>query len=470
MLPLTFALPILLHYGLRRAPAKAYPLFLLGGALTWAFNIPHLSHHGLHALNPHANLASSLITAFTAVPRTPFLPYPNFVFYFMKSVHALGLAGAALALVGAVQLLRRDWKLLLTMVLFILPTYGVLAAQLEWIEGDKPRIFLTVWMPLMILLGAGLDATMRRAEWRRNLAVSAAATLTVGLVFLGLGKVHGQLEHSIYEQGLIYQRESPAFAQHQREHFGHLPLLPDYSQLTRKLHLGRKRAEQNLVAHTLFANPVPGTAPLNPWVEHAIQPATIPEPANPELSDRYVAFALDPELLLGSGQGAVTLLAQDASVDIDLSRPDQLDDLYFARKTVSWQDQDLLVAVRPKAREIRALGELFIELNGDNDFWGGMVGPIAQSGRIDDLPGPFRTEHLSPYALPGGAEPRPAHALSSSPRMITMRVPADLRVIVRYLVLNGVIGDIYRISSWSIDLNEESPGVEYHFGEPEGYL
>ena len=40
MIPLTFALPVLVLYAARRVPLRYFLLFAVGGALTWAFNIP----------------------------------------------------------------------------------------------------------------------------------------------------------------------------------------------------------------------------------------------------------------------------------------------------------------------------------------------------------------------------------------------------------------------------------------------
>ena len=426
-------------------------------------------------MNPRAGLLESLFTAFTTLPRTPFLPYPNFVFYFLKAIHALGLLGAALVVVGALRLARKDWKLLLVLVLMILPTYLILASQRDWIEGDKPRIFLTVWMPLMMMLGAGLCTVIRGQRRASGLATLIGAVAMVALLHLGLCAVHGQPDEQTYQLGDIYQRESPALARHLRGAFSRLPLVPDFGQLFLKLDLGRKRIEEQVVAHTLFASPLPGDPPLNPWVKRTVQPSTLERPPGRSLSREMVTLRIDLELLLSDGGGgAVTRVEDGGRVDIDLSEPAGLVKLYFTTRQVSWQKNDLTVAVRPRSREVGFLGELHVELNGDVHRGGGQVGPRSKPGTAKPPPSgmlTWPTKRLSPYALPCTAETRPAVMLPQRARALTLRVPRDLRVLIRYLVLNGFVGDIYRISSWSIDASEPGePRVTFHFGEPEGYL
>ena len=473
MLPLTFALPVLVLYIGRRVPLRYFLLFAVAGFLTWAFNIPHLGNHGLHSLNPRGGYLESLYTAFAALPRTPFMPYPNFVFYFLKAIHALGLLGAALATAGAWYLARKDWKLLLVLALMVLPTYLVLAAQLDWIEGDKPRIFLTVWMPLMMLMGAGLALVMRKDGWRLNLATLAGAAALVFLVHLGLTHVHGQVDERTYTLSAIYQRESPALSRQLRSHFSRLPLLPDYGQLFLKLDLTRKRAEEKLVAHTLYASPSAGDPPLNPWVKRTVRPETIELPPRRTLSRTMVTLRIDPELLVGEGD-AVTRVEDGGPVDIDLGNPGGLQSLYYAARKVSWQSNDLAIAVRPRAREVDLLGELHVELNGDADLGGGQVGPQCKPGMIRRPPAgqsSWPSKRPTPYALPCTREGEQATMLPGDSRAFTVRMPEDMRIVIRYLLLTGFVGDVARISSWSVDASGPGkPRVEFHFGEPEGYL
>ncbi len=473
MLPLTLALPVLLLYALNRASWRHYPLFLLGGALTWAFNIPHLMHHGLHSLNPRAGLLESIFIAITELPRTPFLPYPNFVFYFLKSFHALGLVGAALVVAGAYFLARKDWKLLLALVLVMLPTYLVLAAQLDWVEGDKPRILLAVWMPLMLMMGAGVAGLLPKGRWRTNLAVLAGATALAALTHLGLSQVHGRVFEQTYALGKIYQRESPALAQYLRRDFSRMPLLPDYQQLLFKLDLGRKRAEEAIVAHTLYASHQPGDMPLNDWIASSVSPETIQAPEARVMSEELVTLRIDPEKLLAADGGAVTRVAGQGPVDIDLGKPGELADLYYAARQVSWQERELTIAIRPGSREVRSLGELYIELNGDQDYGDGRISTRCLQGMVKLPPGggTWPSKRLTPYALPCTLQTTQASLLPTErSRLITVRVPRDMRLVFRYMVVTGFVGDVARVSGWTVDASEETPRLRFHFGEPEGYL
>lgn len=474
MLPLSFALPVLVLYALRGASWRHYPLFLVGGLITWAFNIPHLLHHGLHSLNPRAGLLESVLVAFTEVPRTPFLPYPNFVFYFLKSFHALGLVGAALVAAGAFFLGKKDWKLLLVLALMMLPTYLVLAAQLDWIEGDKPRIFLTVWMPLVVLMGVALDAMLRRERWRVSVAVLAGATAVAALGHLGLSQVHGRVYEGTYSLGKIYQRESPALAAHLRRGYSRMPLLPDFHQLLFKLDLGHKRAEEQIVAHTLYAAPQPGDAPLNAWIKSAVRPSTLQLPPEKKLAGEMVTLRVDPELLLAEGGGAVTRVAGQVAVDIDLGAPWELADLYFAKRKVSWQEAPLTVAIRPRAREVGMLGELNIDLNGDHDYGGGRIGKRCQEGMVKLPPrgAAWPSKRLTPHALPCTRQTAQAMVLPEErSRQIIVRVPRGLRLVFRYMVVTGFVGDVARISGWTVVATADGElRLDFHQGEPEGFL
>ncbi|MCZ7581862.1 MAG: hypothetical protein M5R36_00225 [Deltaproteobacteria bacterium] len=80
-MPGTIAIPVILLLHAAKTPARGYVLLFATAALTFAFNIPHLFHHGLHSLGQTSALPGLSFSAILGGERTPFLPYPTGQFY-----------------------------------------------------------------------------------------------------------------------------------------------------------------------------------------------------------------------------------------------------------------------------------------------------------------------------------------------------------------------------------------------------
>ena len=117
--------------------------------------------------------------------RTPHFAFPVMLLWPLVTLRALGLGLSALALCGAVRL-RRD--VLVLLLGFSLPIYGLFALQENW-EEVKMTFLLLALGPLPVLVAAGAQALRGPDARRTGLAVVAVALL----LFAGV-QVAGQVQ------------------------------------------------------------------------------------------------------------------------------------------------------------------------------------------------------------------------------------------------------------------------------------
>jgi hypothetical protein len=467
-LPITFLLPIAVIYLQRRAPHKEWGLLLLTATLTFAFNLPHLEYHGFHALDTNDTFLELMAIAAMG-SRSPYLPHPNVVFYLLNTLSYMGCLAAGLALVGLVRLYRRDRWLVGALVLLVLPTYTVLLAQRDWLEVDKPRIFITVLLPFMICLGVGLAALLDSAS--RRWAIPGLV-LACGLLWTGergLRVLQGTVDEPLYDKRMLYQPETRAYGDHLRRHFAPFGLFPNYRRLYQKLDLSRKQLEEQLVTHTLLEASTFEKVTQNPWILDNIHPTPPPELA---LSEEMVNIGIDLEHLVDPSVSAVALLPDHKDPFFVDFGSDALPTAVHADVAVSWQREPLQVSVLPQAREVGVLGEIYVELNEFRPVGDDAIMAISDiNGRVEP-PEPYSTELLSPVALPAGSAAFPARIVDGD-TVIVLRVPANTKVIVRNWILRAGIGIPFRADTWRVHMPTTAggwPWLEFYYSEPEGYL
>ena len=435
-LGLLYALPLLLLKLPWRPGRRAWLSVAAGFAAAFAFNLPHLPHHGLHALGDTTSLLELAVEAVRWGRRPPFLPLNVGPFYVVQAVGSLGLLWIALAFAGAAQGLKDRPRQTVAALLFWLLPLLVLATQRDWLQVDKTRIGVAGFLPLLLL-----PALAMKPRFRVLLGCFGLA-LVVGITSARLA---GPVDPTSYGRHPVYQRETPAWAEHARASFSRLAVMPDFGRLFLKVEHPRKRIEEQVVAEKLFGR---AADPVGQWLfggERAELPVA-------PVSAEFVDLCIDLDRLVTAPDDA---LCAGGSPLLDLSDPDGRLDVHFKQARVSWQDELVGVAILP-GREIEALGELYVELNALTSF-----GPDALG---------FERVDVVSHAV-GGSTGVPPSAMTALPwpeqgPTVVVRVPRSLRVLVRWWLVDGVTGQPHRVESWSI----EGGGAVFHPLEPESYL
>jgi len=461
-LHLTLVLPIFLVYLAGKARLRDYALLLAGFVLTFTFNLPHLSHHGFHSLGETQSFAQLLFIAATQWIRTPFLPYPNAVYYFLHVLAFLGLISGSLIVFGIVKSYRLDRKIFLFLLLSVLPTFVVLAAQQDWIEADKARIFMMSFLPLVFFWGIGLQALLERKKVAANGLILAIIFVLLAGFTLAVKHVHGQPDEQVYQHKKLYQQEMPAFIEFYRNHFAPVGLLPNYHRLYAKLDFSRKRENERLLTYTLFARHGDAAWAQNQWLTENLPATEIAEPLQMKISGEPVTLLIDFEKLVTNPQQAV-VVGSDTRLFADLTDLEKVLDIYHKQVAVSWQSQALPITILTDDPALRVQKVLFIELNA-----------FISYGQDEYGFEQINTIHL--HHRPAAAELARTTAMTALPwrddrPTISLRVPDDLTIVVRDWIVNGNNGTPYRVDSWVIEnIGNEKPDVEFYPLEPESYL
>ena len=462
-LPLTFGLSALVCHLSYRTRPRGY--LIMGGAFAavFTFNIPHLFHHGFNSLGENRPLLELLYAAFTELLRAPFMPHPNFIYYPLTTLSYFGAVAGALALVGIIRLASRQGIRALALTLMMPVTYLVLAAQPDWIQVEKARIFICVLLPLLVFAGVGLASLLTRKRLTQNLALLAGSLAGVMLLGAGLGKVEGTLDSGTYGRRPMYQTESAPYIQHYRGHFARVGLIPGYYRLFRKTDLSRKGLEERIIARSLFPPSADKRVSQNRWTQRWLAPDTLTLPGPAPLSTRFVNLRIDLERLVSGGQDAVSLAGDQDNLFLDLEDRKHLLDIYYKAMKVTWQPQPLPVVVMTEKPEILRLGELNIDLNAFIGF-----------GADEDG---FERVNLISYKVKSG---RQAHGfrtgMTALPQQdhttsIIVRVPSDMKVVLRNWIVDGLVGVSHRVDAWEITVSADGkPSLVFYPQEPENYF
>lgn len=461
-IPLTFGLSVLLCYAHRRARPRDYLIMAGACAAVFVFNLPHLSHHGFHSLGEQRSFFTLAAAALDGPARTPFMPYPNWIYYPLTTLSHLGLLASALALLGAVQLWRQDrLRAAALLLMFPLP-FVALAVQPDWIQVDKARIFISLMLPLLLFAGVGLAALLERERLLKNVALLAACLGATALIGLGMGRTGGAPDSGMHRRKPMYQTEAEPYIQHYRAHFAPLGVLPGYGRLFRKIDPARKRLDERVIAHSLFAGAGNPKVSGNRWVKRWLRPDSLTLPAKARLAESYVNLRIDLERLVSGGGEAVTVPSKPGELFVNLEKREDLLDIYYRAVRVSWQPQPLPVAVLTGKPELPLLGELAMDLNA-----------FISLGQDED--GFERVNVISNMYSPERRARGKRSGMTALPNRdrstaITVRVPAGGAVLIRNWLVDSVQGVSHRVDAWEITLDGGKPEVRFYPHEPESYF
>jgi hypothetical protein len=453
-LPLLFLAPVALLYLRWRQPLRRWGLLALGVVLAFAFELPHLQHHGFHSMGEQAALPALL-----AGLRTPMLPFDNASYYMLFMLAQLGWMVGAVALYGAWVCLRERPVRAVALALMVLLPLLVLAGQRDWIEYDKTRIFIMSLWSVITFFAFGLRELTHRAGWgRRAVGLAVALTLVVALD-LGLRVADRPSDPTSHVRKPVYQAETPAYLDLLRSAFARSGPLPEYGHLADKLRWRHKGTKARMVLATMVAGQE------SPWVERWLDEddGVPPRPLGPpEGEEAWLDLAIDLELLVADPHAAVSVGPTKGRVMVDYSKPERVFDIHHKQVEVSWQAEPLPVTVLAQRPDIGVLRELYLDLN------------AFVSLEEDELG--FQKVNLVQYALfPEQRERGLATAMTALPWMnpesvVRVRIPADMRVVVRNWLVNPSEAVPHRIDAWFVEVEDRQPQVRFHFGEPESYL
>ncbi len=145
-IPLLFILPVALLYYRERLSLRSCLVFIPAFVITFTFNLPHLYFHGFHSLGETSSSLGLIGQAFSGWKRTPFLPFPNLIFYAVNIINYFGYLASAVVLFGALRCWKLDKKLFLALSFMFLSVLFVLSYQRNWLEQDKYRIIISAFL------------------------------------------------------------------------------------------------------------------------------------------------------------------------------------------------------------------------------------------------------------------------------------------------------------------------------------
>lgn len=454
-LPLVFIGSAALLYLHWRQPWRRWALMMLGVVLAFAFELPHLQYHGFESMGE-----TQAVPGLLQLMRTPYMPYHNAVYYLLLTVSWLGWLLSALVVYGAGRTAREHpWRFGALAIMVVLPLV-VMAGQRDWIEYDKTRIYIMSLWPLLAFLAVGLRGLMSKEGWgKRGIALAVSLVVVLAADF-GLRVPELSADTSSLERKPVYQRESPAYIGFLRSEFAPSGPLPYYGGMLDKLQWRRKHAEAQLVAASLVAGAE------SPWIDRWLEPADLEAPAPlgpPEGQDAFLDLAIDMERLVTEPAAAVSTGAGEGRVLVDYSDPKRIFDIHHKQVAVSWQEQPLPVTVLAQRPDVQTLRTLTLDLN-------------AFVTLEEDELGFQKVNMVAHQIFPERRQQGIATAMTALPWMdddpvVRLRVPVDMRVVIRNWLVNPGEGVPHRIDGWEI-VPDGAGGVStrFFFGEPESYL
>lgn len=464
-IPILFIIPILILYYRERLNFKSYLLFITAFIITFTFNLPHLYFHGFHSLGETSSSLRLIIEAFTKWQRTPFLPFPNPLFYAINILNYFGYLVFAIIFFGAFKCWKTDKKLFCALSLMFLSVFFILSYQRNWLEGDKYRIMISGFLPLYIFLAYGLKAIFMDKGFLKKLAALSVCLLST-VIF---ARINSGIDFSedlgFYNRRLLYQKESQAYYRLSKGYLLNVGLLPGYKRLSYKLNLEDKAKEEMIVFNRLFfRGELPG---LNKFKNfYQLWQGDFLRYNKPYRQDSasplYSYVKIDFEKLGTRLEFLVEKVEYTDICAIDLESDNNLFDVYYADLKVSWQEEVLPVSVILNKDETGYLKELDIDLNA-------FIILGRDSGVFDSIyPINFKANPLPERPmLSMGMESFP---LYSEKNTMIFHLPRDLKVVIRNWFINEK-GMPYKVDSWCIKPDKSGNyKAEFFYNEPEGYL
>ena len=466
-LPLLFIIPMLILWG-KDASFRRIMLFVVAFLAAFLFNIPHFFFNGLNSLGEGGAFFELLILAFTKWMRTPFLPFPNILFYLINLINYFGYLVSGFICFGAYFLLKENKRLFFAFLSMFLLVLIVLSFQRNWIEGDKYRIIICAFLPVYIFLGFGIKAIFNRINFKKMI-LAILISLSLPIIFVNLcSKLNFPQDLEFYKRRLIYQQESRDYYQLLKKSLSNVGVFPNYQRLFTKLKLGRKVKEERSTFSNLFSKAdLPGSDNFNTfykqWGNYFIKNSNGVKAELTTDPNDFVYLKINFDKLVLDMHNAVTEVPDVEMVSLDLSNPEQLSDTFYAQIKVSWQNNDLPVCLMLNNDNLDVFKELVINLNAFISVGKDDLGlDIVNAVNFVLNPG------LRKYGYNSGMKSFPLYEEDSS---FTFKVPKNAKIIIKNWFVNGQNGIPFKVDSWGIKRSFNGRYViKFYYNEPESYL
>ena len=466
-LPITFIIPVFIIWG-KDIDLKRLGLFIVAFFISFTFNIPHLFFNGLNSLGETSSSIQLLSLAFTKWLRTPFVPFPNLIFYLINIVNYLGFFISGIICFGVYCAYKENKRLLFAFLTMFLLTILVLSYQRNWLEGDKYRIVISGFLPLYIFLAYGLKDISHRFNYAREIMPLFISFLLPIILVFAISGINFNQDTEFYQRKYLYQKEGGEYHQLAKNYLLNAGFLPNYKRLFLKLDLRRKRIDEAITLGNLFPESnLPNFKKFIQFYEHWKTELTADKRIlhGNFLENRkdYVYLKINFDKLAKYGQEAAKQLESADMISLDLSAKEQLSDVFYAQFYVSWQKNMLPICVIVNKDTICNLKELTIDLNSFVSLGKDEIGcDIINSINFTV------NKSLKEYGYKTGMKSFP---LFEENKSLILKIPINTKIIIKNWFINKENGVAFKVDCWLI--KRDSGGnfkTLFVYNEPESYL
>lgn len=466
-LPLVFILPIFILWG-KDNDLKRIALFTAAFFITFTFNIPHLFFNGLNSLGENSPSWQLLFFAFTKWVRTPFVPFPNLIFYLVNIINYFGFLISGIICFGVYSIYKENKKLFISFSIMFLLVVIVLAYQRNWLEGDKYRIVISGFLPLFIYLAFGLKAMFYRPTYAKKITPVFVSFALPVIFFLVISGIDFNQDAEFYQRKYLYQKESREYYHLAKRSLLRAGIFPNYKRLFLKFNLKQKRRDEIITSGNLFPESnFPDFKKFvkfyEYWKTDFSKNKKIPFASSLENPKDYVYLKINFDRLVKNSHEAVAQLESAEMVSLDLSAKEQLSDVFYTQFDVNWQNNILPVCVILNNNTIGNFKELTIDLNafvslGHDNLGCDIINSINFA----------LNQALKQQGYQTGMKSFPLYAENKS---LIFKIPSDVKIIVKNWFINQENGVPFKVDSWLIKRDGKGNfKTLFFYNEPESYL
>jgi hypothetical protein len=466
-LPLLFIVPIFILWG-KDNNLKKIVLFTIAFVIMFIFNIPHFFFNGLNSLGESSSSVQLLILAFTKWMRTPFVPFPNLIFYLVNIVNYLGFLLSGIICFGLYCAYEENKKLFLSFSIMFLSVILVLAYQRNWLEADKYRIVISGFLPLYIFLAFGLKGIFYRPAYAKKIIPLFFSFVLPIIFFFTISGIDFNQDTEFYQRKKLYQKESKEYYRLTKSSLLKTGILPNYKRLFLKLDLKRKRMEEILTLRSLFSeSDLPNLEKFDKfyatWRNDLFNPKKMHFLSSPINNKDYIFIKINFDKLAGASRMAIEQLESADMVSLDLSAKEQLADVFYAQFKVGWQSNILPVCIILNKNTTDNLKELTIDLNafvslGVDDLGCDIVNSVNFT----------LSQDLKQQGYKSGMKSFPLYEENKS---LIFKIPEDMKIVIKNWFINEEDGVPFKVDSWLIKRDAKGNfKALFFYNEPESYL
>lgn len=464
-IPLLFVFPIAIIYHKEILKLKTIFIFMPAFIITFTFNTPHFYFHGLNSLGEKVSSWPLIFEAFTKYTRTPFLPFPNILFYLFNILNYFGYLICAIVLLGVFKLWKTDKRMFSALASFFLLILFVLSYQRNWMEGDKCRIILEGFLPIYVFFAYGLRELFVKKSVIKKSALTIASLILLAIFARILIGVNFNQENDFYNRQYLFQEESRSYYILSKKFFYNVSLFPNYERLFAKRDIKGKKLEAALMLKRVFsADTLPGHDKFkdfySAWGKYFLKKSD--GKYKYSLPHNYKYVQIDFDKLATDFVNSVKIIDYADICSVDLMKTEDLFEVYYDDLIVSWQKKALPVCVMINKDEIEYLNTFYIELNAFTGF-----GKDASGFDVVNSVNFKADKKLEKVGLLSGVGSFP---LFADKNKMVFHVPKDLRIIIRNWFVNEK-GIPYKIDSWCFKQDKKGNyRADFFYNEPESYL